>query len=215
VKYLLAQLALLVVILVAALQLIGPANEPFTELYFADHQNLPASLNPPAYAVERIESSEASFYAVTYVNEIRDIAVIEVFERSQTLNESQIDERFPLSMNLSNASALSELFTASTGVIRYRVQSEKFAQNITLTEPFAFTIVNREGKPTTYEYLVAQQNHDEASNTLLNGTLTLAHNESQTIAAHFSVIEGFNRTQILVTLIDRPERIHFWVEETQ
>jgi hypothetical protein len=209
-KYLLIQAALLLVILVTGLALIGPTEEPFTELYFTQHTLLPGTLSPPPYTIERLQQQNYSFYRFTFVNESREFETLDILE-STKLNESRTNELFPLTA-LANDSRFANAFVA-TGQLRFRPTGTYKESELYVTESFSFTINNLEGQTTAYEYEITQTDAGSESIIIDVGSVTLQNNESTSVESDFTVWQGFNRTRIQIQLVDKPQRIHFWVAE--
>jgi len=79
---------------------------------------------------------------------------------------------------------------------------------------FAFTINNLEFQPTTYQVEVTAVDEDQAtaSASLLTQTLTLDHNQKQTLEVSGDVSEFTGlRTKVEVKLIDQEQSIHLWL----
>lgn len=75
---------------------------------------------------------------------------------------------------------------------------------------FQFTVHNLEYEPYTYNYKVEALSTESAK--LLNeGSFTLKHDEYKTIGQRISTAEAQIRTKINVSLENKNQSIHFWV----
>ncbi len=84
-------------------------------------------------------------------------------------------------------------------------------QLIATQEPkFQFTVHNLEYEPFTYNFKVEALSTESAK--LLNeGSFTLNHDEYKTITESISTAEASIRTKINVSLENKNQSIHFWV----
>ncbi len=94
----------------------------------------------------------------------------------------------------------------------YFEDHEKLPKEIIATqEPkFKFTVHNLEYEPFTYDYKV-QALSTESAKLLNEGTFTLKHDEYKTISGSISTAEASIRTKINVSLENKNQSIHFWV----
>ncbi|HRN69940.1 MAG TPA: hypothetical protein PLS49_02035 [Candidatus Woesebacteria bacterium] len=75
---------------------------------------------------------------------------------------------------------------------------------------FKFTVHNLEYEPFTYNYTVKAESTQSAE-LLDEGTFTLNHDEYKTIGGTISTQEAQIRTKINVSLENKNQSIHFWV----
>lgn len=78
---------------------------------------------------------------------------------------------------------------------------------------FAFTVHNLEYEDVTYEYAVTATASGSA--TLMDtGSFMLKQDEYKTIPESFALKKSSARTQVTVTLKNKQQSIHFWIEPT-
>jgi len=73
---------------------------------------------------------------------------------------------------------------------------------------FVFTVVNLEYKPTRYSYVIT------IDDTVFDvGRIsTIEYNASQSIPISLMIEQPFERSKVQVALVNRSEKIHFWIE---
>lgn len=211
-KYFFLQLFFIVLAVTAALQLVGPVEEPLTELYFVDHASLPAALNPPNVAIEPLATRTYSFYRVTYMNGSLP-AVIDVFNDTETLNATAVAALFPGILPNSLATQVRAAVNDSS-LSFYREAPNALPAPLTTTQTVTFVVRNQEYQNMTYAYEVVQTTKG-LEELIANGTIAVPANEEVFVPVSFTVVEGFNKTKIEVALRERAEFLQFWVEEEQ
>lgn len=78
---------------------------------------------------------------------------------------------------------------------------------------FPFTIHNIEYKTLDYPYTVRVQAQDNSADvTVIRAGVYLDHDQFATISADFIMPDITTRSAIRVELVDRGEKIHFWVQ---
>jgi len=94
----------------------------------------------------------------------------------------------------------------------YFEDHDKLPKQLIATEEakFKFTVHNLEYEPFTYNYKVEALS-TESAKLLHEGSFTLNHDEYKTIGQRISTAEAQVRTKINVSLENKNQSIHFWV----
>lgn len=77
---------------------------------------------------------------------------------------------------------------------------------------FKFTVHNVEHEQVTYEYLVSATS-TESARIIDRGSFTLAHDAYKTIGQKIASTEAQQRTKINISLENKDQSIHFWVDK--
>ncbi|CAN5239721.1 hypothetical protein BH09PAT2_BH09PAT2_01370 [soil metagenome] len=77
---------------------------------------------------------------------------------------------------------------------------------------FKFTIHNLEHEQFTYDYVVSAVS-TESARIIDKGTFTLEHDGYKTIQERISTPEAVQRTKINISLENKDQSIHFWVDK--
>jgi hypothetical protein len=80
------------------------------------------------------------------------------------------------------------------------------------TYNLSFTINNLEYKDMPYPYKITEK-YGNVSKTIAEGNIFLADNTSTSVPFSFSFNETFKRAQVQITLTDKNQSIHLWVDE--
>jgi hypothetical protein len=83
---------------------------------------------------------------------------------------------------------------------------------INATYPFSFVIHNLEYEKVDYNFIVAIE-YGNKSMIRSNRSVELGNNQTARITSDFKIAEPFTRARIAVSLANRSEAIHFWVDE--
>lgn len=75
---------------------------------------------------------------------------------------------------------------------------------------FRFTVHNLENRSFTYNYIV-KATSSQSAYLLDKGSFTLSSNGSTTITEKISTNEANLRTKVSVTLVNKDQSIHFWI----
>ncbi len=79
---------------------------------------------------------------------------------------------------------------------------------------FTFTVHNLEHEPVTYEYVVSAES-TESARIISEGSFTLEHDGYKSIEERIASTESALRTKINISLENKDQSIHFWVDKAQ